>query len=239
MKRLTVALLIGRLDNCDGVNNRTSWQCLIENCGYIWKAAAADVLNKKHGCSKCAGKLQLTNEMVDNRLIGRNIKRLDNYIKGNININWECLIESCGYIWSAAPTNVLNVIKSGCPSCAFGKNEKLTYHTLIENNIVCIRHYDIRKIIVFESRKILPDFYLPHINTIIEYNGDQHYHTVRFNGISQEIAEANFIKQQARDLYLQNFCDTNSIKLIWIDGRTYKNNKLKNYLIEAIISQLK
>jgi very-short-patch-repair endonuclease len=83
------------------------------------------------------------------------------------------------------------------------------------------------------------DFYFPDKNIIIEYNGHQHYQPVRFGGISLESAEINFIRQQYRDKYLQNFCDQNNITLIWIDGRTYTYKKLESYIIETIIPLLK
>jgi very-short-patch-repair endonuclease len=83
------------------------------------------------------------------------------------------------------------------------------------------------------------DFYVKDKNIIIEYNGDQHYEPVCFGGISVKESKQNFIKQQERDKYIEQFCINNSIKLIWIDGRKYKDNKLKKYLIEEIIPLLK
>lgn len=221
----------------DYIDNKypIKWQCLVEDCKYEWSAASTDILNHMTGCPKCAKSLKLDNEMVDKRLIGRNIKRLGECIGGEFHIKWQCLIPNCNYIWEATPTNILNYSKTGCPNCAHGKNERIVYEIMKQNNIIFNRHHDIRKTIKNENRLLYVDFYIPNQNIIIEYNGVQHYQPVRFGGISQERAQINFIKQQERDKYLQQFCINNNIQLIWVDGRKYINDKLKTHIIEHII----
>lgn len=59
------------------------------------------------------------------------------------------------------------------------------------------------------SRFLYVDFYIPSLNTVIEYNGEQHYRKV---GIWEE----RFEKQQARDEELRQYCKDNGIKLIEI-----------------------
>lgn len=75
------------------------------------------------------GKLKLNNDLIDLRLKNqnRNIKRLDNFEKVHNNIEWQCLIIECGFIWSASVSNILYY--SGCPSCADTKysNEIVDY----------------------------------------------------------------------------------------------------------------
>jgi len=58
---------------------------------------------------------KLTNEIVDERLNGRQIRRITNYINAITNIVWKCDI--CSHEWQATPNNVLNH-NSGCPACA-------------------------------------------------------------------------------------------------------------------------
>lgn len=60
---------------------------------------------------------KLTNEEVDKRLEGREIKRVSNVIGSHKKSKFICLIESCGYLWSSIVGDILN--KSvGCPKCA-------------------------------------------------------------------------------------------------------------------------
>src|ERR1019366_85130 len=57
-----------------------------------------------------------TNYSIDQQLIGRNIRRVDNFVTLNKSISFECLIDNCGHIWLATPGNIL--CNHGCPSCA-------------------------------------------------------------------------------------------------------------------------
>src|ERR1700687_2361672 len=95
---------IKRLDNY--ISNKTpiKFQCLNEECNHIWKARSIDILNKMSGCPKCAGVLKLTNYDIDEKLNGRNIKRLDNYINALTKIKFQCLILDCNFVWETAPT---------------------------------------------------------------------------------------------------------------------------------------
>ena len=206
------------------------FECLI--CKYIWKTCPNNITNNETGCPKCAGKAPLTNDEIDKKLVGRNIKRIETVINSLTDIFFECLV--CDYLWKTTPNNIINN-ETGCPRCSSGKNEKLIFHMLKNNNVIFDYQLQLNKIIETEKRNIKIDFYIKKYNTIIEYNGRQHYMPVCFGGIEQSRAEDNFIKRQERDWYLQNFCDINNIKLIWIDGRKYTNSKLENYMINEIL----
>jgi hypothetical protein len=67
-------------------------------------------------------------------------------------------------------------MKQGCPFCKISKGEDEIEKFLIKNNIEYIREYKFKDCINPKTNKKLPfDFYLPQINTIIEYHGEQHY----------------------------------------------------------------
>jgi hypothetical protein len=223
-------------------NNSTSIDCKCEVCGYLWDTTIQRLIVDKHGCAGCAGILPLTNEIIDKslanianqQLIGRNLKRIGDYISKE-HLLLEC--NDCGHSWGVYISNILNK-ESGCPICATCKNEKLTGQTLLEGGLSIRKQVAIKKLLSGETRRIIVDFYLEDYNTIIEYNGKQHYCPVRFIGMTQEEAEEQFLKQQDRDKYLQDFCDVNQIQLIWIDGRKYTNSKLKNYINEIIVPNL-
>lgn len=62
-----------------------------------------------------------------------------------------------------------------------------------------------------ETKNVRIDFYIPKLKTFVEYNGRQHYEPVSdFGGIRA------FEKQQERDLWVRNACNTNDHKLIEI-----------------------
>lgn len=61
---------------------------------------------------------KLSNEIVDDRLKDRPIKRLGNYVNAQYPITFQCLVETCNHIWNAKPYNVTGLNKSGCPMCS-------------------------------------------------------------------------------------------------------------------------
>jgi very-short-patch-repair endonuclease/predicted nucleic acid-binding Zn-ribbon protein len=87
------------------------WKCTID--GLEWMARPNDI-SKGKGCPKCAGKLPITNEIMDERLKDKQIQRLGNIINSGSRILFRCLVD--GHEWMATPSSVS--YKSGCPKCA-------------------------------------------------------------------------------------------------------------------------
>jgi hypothetical protein len=224
------------LDDIKGRRCRPRFQCLTTECAYIWRPWLGHILYDNDGCPKCNGGYKLTNEEVDKRLGGRNIRRLDDYEGIMVPIRFECL--SCFHIWTTAPGHIING-GSGCHECALGDNEKLVGEILREYGIIFERHPRIECLREGQLYRMYPDFYISSLNVYIEYNGPQHYQPVRFGNIDWEQAEAKFIAQQTRDCLFQNYCDDNNIRLIWIDGRKYTFSNLRKYIIETVIPLLK
>ena len=50
---------------------------------------------------------KLTNTDIDQRLHGRAIKRIDDYINCNSKIKFQCLVEDCNHILENTPGNIL------------------------------------------------------------------------------------------------------------------------------------
>jgi len=115
----------------------------------------------------------------------------------------------------------------GCPICGGSIGENNVQSFLERNNIEYIRQYIIPNEYLFCTNKILKvDFYLPQHNTIIEYNGAQHYNSGWF------FDENGFQKQIERDIALRNYCKNHHINLIEIPYTRLKqiDNILKNKL---------
>lgn len=169
---------IQRIDDIINSETKINWKCLL--CNKIWCTRPSTILNQKCGCPSCNRKngaktRVLTNEIIDNRLGNRKIKRLDNIINGSIKIKWQCL-DDLSHTWSAVPHTVL--YGTGCPFCK-NKNERIIYDYLTSNNIEFIHECDIRKINKFAIHRYRVDFYIPSKNIVIEYNGRQHYEPTR------------------------------------------------------------
>lgn len=67
----------------------------------------------------------LTNQIIDERLINRNIVRLGNFINVYSKIEWKCT--TCNYIWLAKPNSVISGLKSGCAKCSGNHHLKNDY----------------------------------------------------------------------------------------------------------------
>jgi hypothetical protein len=58
------------------------------------------------------------------------------------------------------------------------------------------------------------DFYLPSYNTLIEFDGEQHYFPVRFHGMDEQDAKNNFVYVKKHDEIKNEFCAKYNIPLI-------------------------
>lgn len=75
------------------------------------------------------------------------------------------------------------------------------------------------------SRPKRIDFYLPDYNLFIEFNGIQHYQSMKFGDYN--FGNHDFEKQQQRDIQVKKYCIENNIILFEIDSRKYKNTMYK------------
>ena len=72
--------------------------------------------------------------------------------------------------------------------------------------------------------KELPfDFYLPFYNMAIEYDGEQHFFPVDFNGLGNDYANKQFNKTTLHDRIKNEYCLKNNITLIRIPYYEIKN----------------
>lgn len=67
-----------------------------------------------------------------------------------------------------------------------------------------------------EGHHLRFDFYLPTYNTMIEYDGEQHYKPINFGGWDNEELQAHFNKTQLYDQLKNNYCKENNIDLLRI-----------------------
>lgn len=122
------------LDSYVDTDTKVRFKCLKENCGHIWITVPSSILSKhKSGCPLCANNIKLSNVSFDNKLIGRNIRRLDTYRGARVSIRFKCLCKDCNYIWKTTPTHIISKRKQGCPKC-YG-NVKLN-NTIVDNKLI-------------------------------------------------------------------------------------------------------
>jgi len=86
---------------------------------------------------------------------------------------------------------------------------------LMSNNILFMREKYLKGCKnPITGNKLFFDFYLPYKDTVIEFDGEQHFKPVfEFHKYNAEDA---LKKQQSRDMMKNNYCKQNSIKIIRI-----------------------
>ena len=101
----------------------------------------------------------------------------------------------------------------GCPYCHCSHGETFIHNWLTSNKFEFVSQYELN---LPESGKSIVriDFWVTYKNEIyaIEYNGRQHY---QFCPIFHK-DEFALIAQQQRDTALQDYCNSNKIKLLWV-----------------------
>lgn len=210
-------------------------KCLVDGCGYTWVTTAHMLTSKLSGCPKCYGNVKLTNENVDSRLTGRNILRISDYIHNDQKMQFKCTV--CENIWKATPDKILNK-KTGCPKCSIGKSERNVMN-IIETKIQ-YNYFEHHVEFKSTSIKYVPDFYLEveDHKIVIEYQGEQHYKPVCFNGMAKEKAELNFEKQKIRDTNFRKYCKDNGMYLIEVSYKI-KEKEIYNFIHSSICEILK
>ena len=191
-------------------------------------------LNSKFGCIKCAYNhiserqtysrekfvekaKEIWGETYDYSLIND-----ENYIDTNHKVPIVCKEHGT---WMQKVKNHLN--GQGCPKCSFSRGEKRVEMVLSRLGVEYIHQYKIASNFIFsENSSFKVDFYLPSYNTIIEYNGQQHYKEVPM------FHARNLEQQKQRDAYLQKYCRENKIKLIEIPYWEFDN--IENILKKAL-----
>lgn len=157
------------------------------------------------GCPKCCGKNK-TNEIVitEFKLIHNNLYDYSkiNYKKANTKVRIICKKHG---IFTQTPTCHLR--GQGCPNCKMSKGEKAIIRTLLDKNI---KFNPQHKFTDCKNKLSLPfDFYLPELNTCIEFHGIQHYKPVKhFGGYKK------FIQTKNNDAIKKHYCEKNKIKLL-------------------------
>lgn len=191
---------IKRIGNYITANEKIEWEL---DDGYRWFSTPANVLTKTNFKKE---RKFLSNEIIDQRLKDRSVKRLGDYVSKSLSkLQFLCL--KCNHKWSAIVNNVVNK-EYGCPACCWGKEESF-FKNFIENNIA-YDYFNDHETIYLDDRILIPDFFLikESRKIIVEYNGIQHYKSVPYFG-----GDERFEKQKERDEILRNYCSKNKIEL--------------------------
>lgn len=179
-------------------------------------------LTAKSSCPRCCNNIKHTNESFIEKAISIHGNKYDyskiNYINNSIKLIIICPIH--GEFSQSAKGHINS--KNGCPKCKTSKGELLIKSILEQNNI---KFEEQKKFENCKNKRLLPfDFYLPNHNTLIEFDGEQHFKSVKSWGGKQGLTQI-----QLHDSIKNQFAIDNNIKLI-----RFKYNDTIEFITETI-----
>jgi len=175
-----------------------------------------------NGCPKCGGTMKLnTYEFIDkSKEIHNNLYdySIVSYVNCKTKVKIICSIHG---EFEQQPDSHLAGI--GCPICSSSKGELLINNFLITNKIYFKPQHKFQEC---RYKRVLPfDFYLPDYDVCVEFDGMQHYKSIKHFG-----GDKTFQIQQLKDKIKSDFCVNNNIKLIRIKEKNKINETLKKEL---------
>ena len=159
------------------------------------------------GCPDCGHNIRTTEQFIQEaKQIHGDKYDYNKSIYKKHNIKTEIICPIHGSFWQT-PHHHLD--GSGCPDCCESHGERDVAKYLTEHNLFFERE---KKFNDCKNINFLPfDFYLPELNTCIEYDGRQHFESIEGWG-----GEKNLKEIQTRDQIKNKYCIDNNIKLIRI-----------------------
>ena len=159
------------------------------------------------GCQKCGKKINDTEDFIKKSKETHKDKYnyYDTIYSGFKNkVKIECQKHGFFYQYPAH-----HIQGCGCPKCKISKGEESIEKYLIENNIIYKTQKTFKKC---KYKYVLRfDFYLPYYNICIEYDGKQHYTSVKYWG-----GENGLKTQIIKDDIKTEYCKNNNINLLRI-----------------------
>ena len=102
-----------------------------------------------------------------------------------------------------------------CKKCKrFNSKGEIKIKKFLDNNNI---YYEQQKHFK-ELNQLSFDFYIPNKNILIEYQGEQHFHSIKFFG-----GETKYLKQIENDNIKREFCKNNNFILLEIEYFNYNN----------------
>lgn len=204
-------------------NSKTKIKMFHKTCGREYEQMAGKIIQGQR-CSHCFANKKRALEEVQQEvknICGNSIKAIG--YNGSEEVILQC---ECGAKFTRPMTEIRKNKGAFCFSCKSSSGARLIEHFLKNNNIDYMREYK------FEDcyyKKSLPfDFYIPKYNTLIEFDGEQHFRPLKHWG-----GEDKFKEIQLRDNIKNKYCLDNNIKLIRISYK--QEDKIDKILQENML----
>ena len=194
-------------------------------CGHNWNPEARS-LQYGQGCPVCAKRkrAELRRKSLDEFIEDMKVVSPDTEIIGEYNGSHElikCRCKRHKQEWESYSCNLLNG-SAGCPMCAKerlgntpSKGERRIAKWLDENGFEYVSEHKLDGCVY--KRPLRFDFYLPKFNTVIEFDGQQHFEQVkRFDQTPEKFSDT-----QSRDIAKNKYCNEHGIRMLRIPFTHY------------------
>lgn len=210
------------------INSRTKIEIICHRHGSFWIVPNAHVNGV--GCPRCfneelRGKgrmLSYQDFIYQASIIHKNkysyeLINENNYIDTKHKVPIIC--QEHGVFWQTPHSHKEGVGCPHCPPSTISVGENMVREVLEKYNIEFTPQYKFQNDnSICSNHNFIVDFYLHKYNTIVEYNGQQHYHKLGYFG-----GEEKLKRTQDRDSSLRVYCKTHGIKLIEIPYTEFDN----------------
>ena len=210
------------------MHHNINFTCI--DCHNTFDRIAADIFYNG-GCPICninnlpqRQPKKLDQFLIDLYNINDNIIYLDGYTKASDRLHVQCKI--CGYDWWPIGTSLTSGF--GCPICNMSHGERKIRDYLCNYNYMYIPQKTFEGLIGVGGGNLSYDFYLPHYNLLIEYQGEFH------DGTAKTQTEIDFLRQQEHDKRKKRYAQEHNIELLEIWYYEYDNieNILNDYFTQ-------
>lgn len=213
LKRINPHLeLVSKYNNA---RDKVICRCLLHN--EVFERDAYSLLARHSGCKQCYKDTMIENQALDadeiNARIAKNGYENVSLVGVSLGINKSAkfVCEKCNRTWEDVPKYV---ITRGCANCNKSSVENKIALVLDGLGVRYERQYVFTEC---KDKRSLPfDFYLPEHNTVIEYDGEQHFYPVNWSGKGSFNLEDVFAYTKKHDAIKNQFCFENNIFIIRI-----------------------
>lgn len=208
------------------VNARTKIIVKHNLCGNVYDVRPDDF---KHGrrCPVCSLDIKRAKRAKTTSQFLKEVTNLvgDEYSLKSEYINWKTKVtlvhNICGNVWEVEPNSFLQGRR--CPVCNQPHGERFIKDYLDRNEIEYVYQYRVEEL--KDKRRLSYDFLIPETNTLIEYQGGQHFFPVNFFGGTD-----GFERQQRHDEMKRNYAQDNGYNLLEISYKFDTYDKVANEL---------
>lgn len=195
-------------------NQYSTIEVLHTECGRIYECKAYNLLRGRR-CYKCFGKSKRKKiSDVKRNFELKGFTMIGEYVDSHKKVDIVC--NTCGFKFGGRYHSICSKRNTGCPNCNknISKGENIIEDYLNKKGMEFEKNYRPQEFKDSDVRMSY-DFFIKEINTLIEYDGKQHFSNKNINRFSLSLVH--------NDLFKDKFAKENGYKLIRISYEEFNN----------------